>query len=237
MQKIFYRWIRKAYHKQGTSDVPTLIKKQGTAEFGTAVAKVKKAYSALTYEGFNPRPARIAGKHTLSALSEHATGKALDITPQSANPQLTNSQWQFILKKAGKTVDRDKLKTTWGGDKDKAQEVWKTFKDVNDAFVKAVKDEADKITKEREAKAAAKAAPDPKAAESKPAESKPAEAKPAETLPDPLDEIFKEQPGLKAYKDGFFTLDWTLVEALHANGFNWGALFGSNVDLHHFELK
>jgi hypothetical protein len=37
-------------------------------------------------------------------------------------------------------------------------------------------------------------------------------------------------------KTGFFQLPLELVLELHEHGFTWGATFGTNVDLHHFEI-
>ena len=35
---------------------------------------------------------------------------------------------------------------------------------------------------------------------------------------------------------GFITLEWDLVEACQDAGLNWGATFGDNIDIHHFQL-
>ena len=39
------------------------------------------------------------------------------------------------------------------------------------------------------------------------------------------------------WADGFFSLPESTVLALHEQGFDWGAIFSKQVDLHHFELK
>ena len=215
-QTILYRWLRKAYEtKAGVTDVPGLIKQGMSKELKDAIDKVKSAYGkTFRYGGFNPRPMKNAKyKFRLGTVSEHGLGKAVDIEAKK-NPILSKEDWQFIETLTGKSVDRKKER--W---QKEPEELWKDVADLNLRFVKKLKEEVERIEKER---AAATLASGKVKTEKKPKE--------------PLDEILEKNKALKKYKDGFFTLEWNLVKALHENGFTWGATFGNAVDLHHFEL-
>ncbi len=242
-QTVFYRWVRKAYHKAGITDVPSVIKGGATKELAEALSKVKKAYGKdFKHGGFNPRPKKDDNyRFRLGTLSEHGTGNAIDIEDRR-NPILSKSDWKFIEEVAGKTVDRKESR--WDT---KPEELWKDIKELNDLFVKnlAGKVEAEKKKREEEKGAAEKPADaagtaagetPPKAADKK---AKKADAKPkaAKKEPEPIDVVLKGHHDLKQWKDGFFTLEWELVKELHANGFRWGATFSNAIDLHHFELK
>src|SRR5262249_18810133 len=116
--------------------------------------------------------------------------------------------------------------TRW---KKNPQELWQDVHDLSADFVTSLADAVKE--EEKKQKAAAEAA---KAAAAAKAAGKPAPK--AKESPPPLDGVLAKHPSLKAWKNGFFTLEWELVEALHDQGFVWGATFGDNVDLHHFEL-
>lgn len=239
-QTVFFRWVRKAYHKSGITDVPATIKGQGSKEMRDALSKVRKEYGKdFKSGGFNPRPMKNADyQYRLGTISEHGTGKAIDIEDAS-NPILSKSDWAFIEEVAGKTVDRSASR--W---EKNPEDLWKDIKAVNDLFVKnlAAKVEAEKKKREDE-KAAADKAAESKAAESKADEKKDekkdkkSDAKKDKPLPEPLDAVLAGHSDLKKWKDGFFTLEWELVNQLHGNGLLWGATFSNAVDLHHFELK
>jgi hypothetical protein len=132
---------------------------------------------------------------------------AVDIEDKK-NPQLVLSQWEFIEKLAGKKVDLS-LARWW----EKPKDMWQDVKDLNDKFVAKVQAEVARIQK--------------------------ASKSPKDT-DDALAEIFKgdrEIKDLRKWANGFFTLEWTLVEQLHKHHFRWGATFyPGNIDLHHFEL-
>lgn len=215
-QTVLYRWLRKAYEtKAGVSDVPGLIKQGMSKELKAAIDKVKNAYGkTFRYGGFNPRPKKNAKyKFRLGTVSEHGLGKAVDIEAKK-NPILSTADWQFIETLTGKTVDRKKER--W---QKQPEDLWKDVADLNQRFVKKLKEEVERIEKERAAALLASG-----------------KTKPTKQPKAPLDEILKKNKTLKKYKDGFFTLEWNLVKALHENGFTWGATFGNAVDLHHFEL-
>jgi hypothetical protein len=112
----------------------------------------------------------------------------------------------------------DRKKERW---QKQPEELWQEIADLNQRFVEKIKQEVERIEKER---AAAGMVVDGK-------------AKSTKKVREPIDEIFANHKPLKKWKDGFFTLDWALVKALHENGFTWGATFGNAVDLHHFELS
>jgi hypothetical protein len=207
-EKVFYRWVRKAYEDAGVEDVPKMIRSGQSDELRQELAKVRTAYGQGFHAGgFNPRPKKKNGKYRLGTISEHATGMAIDIEDQK-NPQLVLSQWKFIEKLAGKTVDLS-VARWWENPKD----MWQDVKDLNDKFVAKVQAEVARVQKADEA--------------------------PKDT-DDALAEIFKgdrEIKDLRKWANGFFTLEWALVEQLHKHHFRWGATFyPGNIDLHHFEL-
>ena len=213
-QKIFYRWVRKAYINDGVTDVPAQIRRGMSDDLKAALDLVKATYQGTFKSGgFNPRPKKDAHyRYRLGTISEHGTGNAIDIEDQD-NPILSKDDWNFIKTLTGKTVDQSATK--WKSD---PKSVWKGIKDINDEFVKKVASEVKLIEDER-----AKA----------PATASAAKVK----LPEPIDVVLKGHLGLKKWKDGFFTLDWELVEALSEHDFLWGATFyPGSVDLHHFEL-
>ena len=152
---------------------------------------------------------------------------AIDID-DSQNPQFTLEQWDFIETFVGKHIIRS---GRWGSE-EAATGLWKDFKEINDLFVKKIKDET-KNTLEARAKAAREAEQDDQ-------EHLPAPKPTGPLLPwlPPLQEILgKHFSALAKWAtDGFFHLPLELVLELHAHGFNWGATFGTNVDLMHFEL-
>lgn len=216
-QTILYRWLRKAYETQaGVTDVPGLIKQGMSKELKTAMEKVKAAYGkTFRSGGFNPRPKKNAKyRFRLGTVSEHGLGQAVDIEA-GKNPILSQEDWKFVETLTGKTVDRKKDR--W---QKQPEDLWKDVADLNQRFVKKVKEEVERIEKER---AAAGMVVDSK-------------VKSTKKVREPIDEIFAQHKPLKKYKDGFFTLEWALVKALHENGFTWGATFSNAVDLHHFEL-
>lgn len=216
-QTILYRWLRKAYETQaGVTDVPGLIKGGMSKELKAAMEKVKAAYGkTFRSGGFNPRPKKNAKyRFRLGTVSEHGLGQAVDIEA-GKNPILSKTDWKFIETLTGKTVDRKKDR--W---QKQPEDLWKDVADLNQRFVKKVKEEVGRIEKER---AAAGMVVDSK-------------VKSTKKVREPIDEIFAQHKPLKKYKDGFFTLEWALVKALHENGFTWGATFSNAVDLHHFEF-
>jgi hypothetical protein len=255
-QKIFYRWVRKAYQLKYGDDVniPELIRKGMSEKLAQKIAdvrgsiRVKKIHDEdFKAGGFNPRPIKYEDHYLLGTLSEHATGMAVDIDDKK-NPQLTNKEWKFIEELAGKSVNRfGRWKTETG-----AEGLWTDIKALSDLFVKKIATEVSRIEKERAEKAkkeqdekllaeAAKASQTKaEAGKAKVAAPKVAmkhSAKPEKPKP-PLQEILGMHYGslAKWVTTGFFHLPLELVLELHFHGFTWGATFSTNVDLHHFEL-
>src|SRR6266511_1190320 len=145
-EKVFYRWVRKAYENIGVEDVPNMIRSGQSDELWQELAKVRTAYGRGFHAGgFNPRPKKKKNKYRLGTISEHATGMAVDIEDKK-NPQLVLSQWEFIEKLAGKKVDLS-LARWW----EKPQDMWQDVKDLNDKFVAKVQAEVARIQKASEA--------------------------------------------------------------------------------------
>ena len=249
-QRIFYRWVRKAYQRKYGEDVnvPEMIRKGMSKELEEALTavrgsvRVKEAGAGqFNAGGFNPRPVKQPrpgqkkGKnYILGTLSEHGTGMAVDIDDKR-NAQLSAEEWAFIEKLTGKSVSRA---NRWKTETD-AEGLWTDIKSLSDLFVAKVASEVKRIEKERADKE--KAAKEKAAKEAKPGAtvSPPAPAAKAPSK-SPLEEVLgKHHSSLSPWvKDGFFALPLELVLELHAHGFIWGACaprFGTP-DLHHFEL-
>jgi hypothetical protein len=230
-QLIFYRWVRKAYKKKygDDADVPELIKKGMSKELEDKIKevrgsiRVKKIHDEGFHQGgFNPRPIKFNHHYMLGTLSDHATGMAVDIDDEH-NPQLTTEEWKFIEDLAGKHISRS---GRWKTEKD-AEGLWNDIHEMSDLFVKKVASEVKRIEKERAEKE--------KAAKDKPAAAHPGTPPKVAT---PLQELLGKHYGNLSpwVESGFFHLPLELVLELHVHGFTWGATFGTNVDLHHFQL-
>lgn len=226
-QKIFYRWVRMAYKKKYGDDVnvPELIRRGMSQELADKVKEVRGSVRVKGIKdenfhagGFNPRPVKYSHHYLLGTLSEHATGMAVDIE-DSGNAQLTLQEFKFVEDLTGKTVKRS---GRWANETE-AEALWKDIHELNRLFVAKVTEEVKRIEKERAA-SVEKALKEKKHA-----------PKFAQT---PLQEVLGAN--FKALSPwatkGFFNLPLELVLEFHAHGFTWGATFGSNVDLHHFEL-
>ncbi len=245
-QDIFYRWVRKAYKKKYGDDVDAVaLIRRGMSkqlydklEEVRASARVTKIHDEKFHAGgFNPRPIKKKdGWYLLGTLSEHATGMAVDID-DTQNPQLDIEVWNAIEKLAGKHVER---KGRWDTEKD-ATALWTDIKDMSDSWVKKVASEVARIEKERIAKAEKEKADKAKAGADKapaPDAAHAGKAHAAHKELTPLHEILGGFYGKlsKWEKIGFFHLPLELVLEMRAHGFIWGATFGDNVDLHHFEI-
>jgi hypothetical protein len=130
----------------------------------------------------------------LGTISDHAFGTAVDIEAPT-NPQLTEAQWDTILKVTGKTLDQATRRAKWGT---APFELHTAIKDISDAFVAKVQELVDAQTDKDPLAAAVKA--DPHLAKLK-------------------------LPFVKAWRNGFFTLSWALVKELHEEKLVWGATF------------
>jgi hypothetical protein len=222
-QKIFYRWLRKAYQKKygADADVPGAIKAGASQELLTKIAAVKQSTAgksahadSLSFQTFNARPMKAVSGYILGTLSEHASGLAVDIDPDH-NPQLSLPQWQFIEKLAQKTVKRSGRWTTEA----EARALWSDIKELSDLFVKKVAAEKQRLEEED------------RAAEL---------AHPKKAKPKPLLQriLAPHSAKLARFADsGFIQLPLDLVLELRNAGFDWGAAFPGNVDIMHFELR
>ena len=223
-QDVFYAWVRKAFeNKLGAgTDVPKLIKAQMSEELKNALAQVRHDYGKeFKAGGFNPRPQKLNG-YLLGTVSEHGIGKAIDID-DTRNPHIEVAIWKALQAYAGKTVDHSK------GAWDKTpKSVYDDIKAVNDTFVSKLKKAlADAEAARAKATAAAVAAKKP----------------PPDSKATPLSLAMAADPQLSAigarfatdFGNGFISLPWDLVKALHDHGFLWGATF-SHPDIMHFEL-
>jgi hypothetical protein len=237
-QKIFYRWVRKAYKRKYGKDenIPELIRKGMSEDLANRIAAVRGSVRVKSIHdeqfhagGFNPRPIKFDKHYLLGTLSEHATGLAVDID-DTRNPQLTADEWAFIEKLAGKKVVRT---GRWSQEAD-AEGLWKDIKALSDLFVDKVAAAVGRVEKERSEKEKA-AQENAQKAGAKAASSSTAQpAKKISSLEEVLGKHFKSLAEWTS--DGFFHLPLELVLELHAHGFTWGATFGSNVDLHHFQI-
>lgn len=238
MQKIFYRWVRKAYKRKYGDDVnvPELIRKGMSQELADKIAEVRGSIRVKKIRdeqfqagGFNPRPVKYQHHYLLGTLSEHGTGMAVDIDDKQ-NAQLTIDEWKFIEDLVDKHIGRT---GRWHTEAD-AESLWKDINDINDLFVRKVAAEVQRVKKRTEEKKAQEEAAKAKAP--KPADA--VKVKPSAKILTPLEEVLgKHHASLKDWvTSGFFHLPLDLVLELHAHGFTWGATFSTNVDLHHFEL-
>lgn len=219
----FYRWVRKAYLKSGVeqSKVVSAVTSGMSPALLVKLASVKAEYKAAAPQsgsfragGFNPRPKKTPYK--LGTLSEHADGRAVDIE-SGRNPDLPRRTWQKI-KDFTEKQQIDRSESRW---RSNPKGLWDDIRELNQLYVEKMK---------RGAEAAWAKAQIDKSAGAKDSRSE-AEVK----------NQFKRETarslGLSTdYIDGFFTLDWELVNAFHNHNFLWGATFPTHVDLHHFEL-
>lgn len=219
-QRIFYRWVRKAYENAGVTDVPALILRGSTDELKEALAAVKEGYGKdFKSGGFNPRPKKSPQyRYRLGTISEHALGTAVDIEA-AHNPILSLTDWKFVENIAGKVVDRRLAR--W---KTEPEALWTDVNELNTLFVTNIAQEIERVANEQKNVADS----DNSVKKSK---------QPRRRAKQPIDIVFGKNRGLKKWATGFFTLEWSLVEQLHAQGFRWGLTFSTSIDLHHFELS
>lgn len=211
-KRVLYRWLRKAYIDAGLADPVSVIKSGMTADLKKKLGEVKKKHADLKTGGFVARPKKLKG-YKLGTVSEHGTGNAVDVTPQSRNPHFNNKEWKFILKFTSKTVDRSAKR--WKKD---PADVWRDIHDLNDAYVTELKVKVDAVKAER--KKAGKPEDEPAAYRSV--------LKGQRTLIETAQKY--------GISHGFFDLDENLVVDFGKAGFTWGATFTNSVDLHHFEV-
>lgn len=247
-QDVFYAWVKKAYNKKAgkKADFGKVIKAQMSDDLKKALDTVKKDYGKkFSAGGFNPRPQKMGGGYRLGTLSEHAVGNAIDIEA-GRNAQIESWRWARIQKYTGKTASSSDLKTKWKNkDAAKAKGAWDSLKAVNDEWVDKLKKAVKKLEDEAAKKAAEAAKKAAEAAKKAGAgdKAKPAAAAKPAAKHDYLADVVAADENLKKigkswvtkWKDGFMSLEWTLVKELHEEGFDWGGTW-SSPDIHHFEL-
>lgn len=213
-KKALYRWLRLEYRRAGIDTAPEIVAlmRQGmTPELQAIVGRVRALHPGLRTGGFVARPI----KHTdvgykLGTLSEHGTGRAFDIKPQSDNPQIPVGSWQVIERLVGHHVDR-RLRR-WQTD---PAALWQDVHDLNQEYQAEVTSRVSEIHAARKADGK-----DP-------------------DHPNPLNKVLADSwLRDRAIEEGlsFFTLTQDLVLAMHGEGLVWGVTL-STPDLHHFELR
>ncbi|HEU4423152.1 MAG TPA: M15 family metallopeptidase [Pilimelia sp.] len=211
-KKVLYRWVRQAYVNAGIDDPVSVIKTGMTGELTSKVAAIKEEHPDLKAGGFVARPKKLGG-YKLGTISEHGTGKAIDVAPQSKNPHIPRREWAFVLELAGTSVNRRLSRWT----KDPGG-LWQDLNDVNQRYVAEL---ARRVADVRDKRVAAGRNPDE---------------------PPAFEEVLKGNPTLlktaraHGVDHGVFDLGESVVTAFAAQGFVWGVTF-DDPDLHHFEIR
>lgn len=209
----FYAWVRRSYERRlgSGADIPAVIRAGTSAELRAALQQVRlKAGMQFKAGGFNPRPMKTPGGYRLGTLSDHALGTAVDID-STTNLQIKPGWWSDLTAYVGTSLDVATRRRLW---KSSPEELHRRIQVLNDSFVA-------KLT-------GAIAAED---------------AKPHVAAGSSLATVIHGDshllkigvPTVMRWRNGFFSLHWSLVRELHAAGFLWGATFAT-VDLHHFQL-
>ena len=150
-------------------------------------------------------------------MSEHGFGNAVDVESDD-NPDIPGKTWEKLEQFTGKTVDRSPSRGS-PLPKHSRDDIY----EINRLYVKKLNESADQAS-------AAGAVSGKKDTRTEEAIKKASRLKTARSL------------GMGRRINGFFTLEWPLVEAFHKNGFKWGATFEGRrgkqgkADLMHFEL-
>jgi hypothetical protein len=106
-RKILYRWLRMAYLRRGVIDPPALIRTGEIPELREKTNAIRASHPEIRLGGFVARPQKLNG-YKLGTLSEHGTGRAVDVVPQSENPHLTRQEWELVETLANRRVDNSK---------------------------------------------------------------------------------------------------------------------------------
>jgi hypothetical protein len=207
-QDVFYAWVRRAYEKElgADADIPALIRAGNVPEIAKVKLEVKTRYGIEKVGGANPRPRKKLGAYRLGTLSDHALGKAIDVSAAS-NKQFTSSQWAAVENFTGGSLPKAKRVSLWASD---PAALHAEISAMNEAFVEKLNTSI-----------AAHAARGSNAGDS---------------VAKAISEVSKGDAAFwRGCSNGFFSLPLQLVLDLHAAGLKWGAVFPSP-DLHHFEL-
>jgi hypothetical protein len=215
-QNIFYMWVRRGYDKalakrNVTVSIPALIGMGTNQRLRDALKQVVSDYGMNFPQQADlvARPIKLNGNFKLGTLSDHAFGRAVDISPET-NAQLTKDQWTAISNLTGKALDEATRKQKWDS---APEELHRLIGEFSAAFVaklaELVKAQADANAKNPLSAAIA--------------------------ADKNLKALSKARFEFSRWQNGFFNLEWNLVKELHEEGLVWGAVF-KNPDLHHFEL-
>ncbi len=135
-RRILYRWLRTAYVRRGVSDPPALIRTGETPELREKTDAIRARHPEIRLGGFVARPQKLNG-YKLGTLSEHGTGRAVDVVPQSENPHLTRREWEHIETLADRRVDNSKSR--WGSD---PAGLWRDIDELSTRYAAALRSAA-----------------------------------------------------------------------------------------------
>lgn len=208
----FYAWVRKAYEKQNGADASLAYAiKQGMSEkLSNALrhVRLKPSINDFRAGGYNARPKKYPTGYRLGTLSTHATGSAIDI---DAATNIQVDEWASLEGFTGIVLNKPMRASLWVS---APEQLHSKIKLMNDTFVANLQAA---IRGQEEAGAAH-----------------------ADAVHKAVDaNVHLKKLGLQwviKCRNGFFTLPWTLVKALHEEKLTWGATF-STPDLHHFEFS
>jgi hypothetical protein len=131
-KKALYRWVREGFLRSGVTNPIQKIRSGETPALRSALANVQAAVGRVSLSGrFVPRPRKSEfpeGLFKLGTISEHATGKAVDIQAKS-NPFLSRAQWAHIESVTNTQIDRSARR--WNSD---PGGLWQDIKDMSTAF-------------------------------------------------------------------------------------------------------
>lgn len=238
-QRVFFRWVSWAYHtKQGLSEdaiVKLIVKGFDDKMLGALAGAEHATGHAIERQGPNPRPQKDAKlRYQLGTLSEHATGRAVDLDP-AHNPILSRVTWDAIARATQLTAKLGK-------------DHWRAHPEAFFDAIEAINSRWSTMVTERvHERRLHRAYPGLSPGELAP----PTGVVPRLEISRPalLDEVTVVEQLLGPQAAGsavtlaslpryrFMNHTRDLVLALHAQGLRWGATFyPQNVDLHHFEL-
>jgi hypothetical protein len=131
-RRILYRWLRTAYLRQGSADPVQVIRTGESPELKDKTDRIRADHPDLDLGGFVARPQKLNG-YKLGTLSEHGTGRAVDVVPQDRNPHLTKGEWDFVESLADTSVDHGPKR--WRSD---PMGLWADINDLNQRYVPAL---------------------------------------------------------------------------------------------------
>lgn len=252
-QRVFFRWVSWEYQKRGfgLDAIAALITKGVDPQMASALSGAAQEYGRpIAPQGFNPRPMKGASlRYRLGTLSEHATGRAIDIAPDR-NPIISAKAWRAIQQATGVSVDLHLAKWQF-----QPEAYYDALAALDEAWVRKVdtglrapqwaREHAGALLpdKLRPPQSIGGVAPAGRLELRRP-ELLEEESSPTRVIGELLGgkgskELTAEASKLAALPGfHFLSHDRELVLALRRQGMVWGAtFFPGSVDLHHFELR